>query len=152
MNNGRHATTGQTRHETRAPEETEAVARALAAELQPGAVIALHGQLGAGKTCFVRGLAEGLRAEGPVTSPTYTLVQEYAGPIPLNHIDLYRIRAPSEALGFGLDEIIEGGGVTAIEWAERIEALLPPESIHVCIEPGAAEEDRILTITRSPSC
>lgn len=143
---------GPTRHTTRGPEETEAVARALASELRPGAVIALHGDLGAGKTCFVRGLAEGLCAEGPVTSPTYTLVQEYAGPIPLFHIDLYRIRAPSEALGFGLDEYIEGGGVTAIEWAERIEGLLPPDRIHVRIEPGAAEDERILTISGRPSC
>ncbi len=152
MNVPAHPTGGMIRHVTSGPEETEAVARALADELRPGAVIALHGQLGAGKTCFVRGLAEGLRAAGPVTSPTYTLVQEYEGSMPLYHIDLYRIRTASEALGFGLDEYMEGGGVTAIEWAERAGALLPPSTIHVRIEPGATEEERILSLTRGPPC
>ena len=125
-------------------EETRRIARELAAHLAPGAVIALHGDLGAGKTCFIQGLAEGLGVTRHVHSPTFTIVCEHAGRIPLYHMDLYRIRTPDEALDLGLDEYLFGRGVCAIEWADRIETLLPPGTLHITLIPGAGEEDRTI--------
>ena len=116
-----------TREFTTASEaETGAVARQLAARLEPGSVILLSGDLGAGKTAFVRGLAEGLGVppEG-VSSPTFTLVQEYrGGRLPLWHVDLYRLNDPREIDDLGLDEVA-AGGVLAIEWAEKLPRPLP---------------------------
>ncbi len=109
------------------PEETAALGRSLAAELRPGDVLALAGDLGAGKTRFTQGLAAGLGVEGGVTSPTFTLVHEYpGGRLPLTHIDLYRLENPAEVLGIGLDDYLYGEGVTVIEWADKFEALMPP--------------------------
>jgi len=105
---------------TRSEAETVRLARTLAGRLAPGAVVLLYGNLGAGKTAFVRGLAEGLGASpDEVTSPTFTLIQEYAGPTPLFHVDLYRL-TPPEADDLGLDELMAGEGVVAIEWADRL--------------------------------
>ena len=108
-------------HTTQSEEETASVGRSLAASLQGGAVILLHGDLGAGKTAFVRGLAAGLGIDaGEVSSPTFTLVQEYrGGRLPLLHVDLYRLNDPREIDDLGLDEIA-AGGVLAIEWAEKL--------------------------------
>ena len=103
---------------TRSEAESSAAGERFAARLKPGEVVLLHGELGAGKTAFVRGLARGLGAPADeVSSPTFTIVQEYRGRIPLFHVDLYRI-APSEVADLGLDELA-AGGVLAIEWAER---------------------------------
>src|SRR5712671_7280058 len=106
---------------TQSEEETAAVGRELAATLSAGDVLLLYGDLGAGKTAFVRGLAEGLGvSRDQVSSPTFTLIQEYrGGRLPLFHVDLYRIDDPREIDDLGLDEIAEGG-VMAIEWAERL--------------------------------
>lgn len=123
--------------ETNSPEETWALAAELAAELGAGTVMALHGELGAGKTCFIQGLAAALGIDEPITSPTYTLIGEYEGRLPLHHIDLYRLSGPTEALGLGLEEYFDANGITAIEWAERAEGLLPPDLIHIRI---AADE------------
>lgn len=110
------------------PEETLNLGRALAAELRPGDVLALAGDLGAGKTHFTKGLAEGLGVEADVTSPTFTLVHEYpGGRLPLVHIDLYRLEEATEVLGIGLDDYLAGDGVTVIEWADKFEALMPPD-------------------------
>jgi tRNA threonylcarbamoyladenosine biosynthesis protein TsaE len=106
---------------SRSEADTRAVARALAADLKAGATVLLSGDLGAGKTAFVKGLAEGLGIDpGDVTSPTFTLVHEYrGGRVPLVHVDLYRLdRADLDDLG--LDADVAAGGVTAIEWAERL--------------------------------
>ncbi len=127
---------------THSPEETRALAADLAAQLKPGAVLALHGELGAGKTCFIQGIAQALQVDQPVSSPTYTLVNEYRGRLPLYHIDLYRLKNADDALNVGLDEYLEGDGVTAIEWAERAEAVLPERTIHVRLEHGSAENER----------
>jgi tRNA threonylcarbamoyladenosine biosynthesis protein TsaE len=107
-------------HITHGEAETMAVARELAERLSPGAVVLLYGDLGAGKTVFVRGLAEGLgvRPED-VSSPSFTLIQEYAGPTPLYHVDLYRL-TPADAEDLGLEELMAGDGVVAIEWADRL--------------------------------
>ena len=111
------------------PQETFELGRALAAELRPGAVLALAGDLGAGKTHFTKGLAEGLGVEADVTSPTFTLVHEYpGGRLPLVHIDLYRLEEPGEVLGIGLDDYLYGEGVTVIEWADKFETLMPEEA------------------------
>jgi tRNA threonylcarbamoyladenosine biosynthesis protein TsaE len=130
---------------TKSPEETKRLAAALAASLQPGTVIALHGDLGAGKTCFTQGLAAALGIDRPVSSPTFTLISEYQGRLKLNHIDLYRIRNVQEALNLGLDEYLHGQGVTVIEWAERVASILPERTIHVSMAPGPQPNERIIT-------
>ena len=119
------------------PEQTWAAAAALMESLEPGTVIALHGDLGAGKTCFIQGLAVAMGITDPITSPTYTLIGEYEGRMKLNHIDLYRLSNSVEALGIGLEEYLESDGITAIEWAERAEEILPESMLHVSIERGA---------------
>jgi len=107
-------------HTTHSEAETMAVARDLGRRLGPGAVVLLYGDLGAGKTAFVRGLAEGLGASpDEVSSPTFTLIQEYAGPTRLYHVDLYRLER-AEVDGLGLEELGDGQGIVAIEWADRL--------------------------------
>jgi tRNA threonylcarbamoyladenosine biosynthesis protein TsaE len=134
-------------YETRSVAETEAVAAELARTLTPGAAIALHGNLGAGKTQFVRGLLVGLGGNArTVSSPTYVLLNIYdTGRMPLFHLDAYRVSGPEdfEAIGFG--ELFEQGGVVVVEWADRVSELLPAGTIHVRIEP-IAEEARRITI------
>jgi tRNA threonylcarbamoyladenosine biosynthesis protein TsaE len=104
---------------TSSEEETTAAGERFASRLRPGDVVLLHGDLGAGKTAFVRGLATGLGAPpGDVSSPTFTLVQEYRGRLTLYHVDLYRLQ-PVEVGDLGLDELSEGNAVVAVEWAER---------------------------------
>jgi tRNA threonylcarbamoyladenosine biosynthesis protein TsaE len=129
---------------TKSPAETKRLAASLAASLKPGAVIALHGDLGAGKTCFAQGLAEALGIQRPVSSPTFTLISEYQGRLKLNHIDLYRIHNVQEALNLGIDEYLHGEGVTVIEWAERIAPILPEHTIHIRMETGAEPNERII--------
>ncbi len=131
---------------TQSPEETRKVAAGLAQNLRPGAVIALHGELGAGKTCFVQGLAEALGVTRTVNSPTYTLISEHHGRLQLNHIDFYRIHNANEALDVGLDEYLDGDGVTAIEWADRVDGLLPARTIYVHLQAGTTPDERIIII------
>ena len=135
-------------HHTNSPEETWALAAEIAEELRPGAVLALHGDLGAGKTCFIQGLAAALEIDEPITSPTYTLIGEYEGRLPLHHIDLYRLSGPEEALGLGLEEYFESEGITAIEWAERADGLLPPDLIHIRIDADTETGRRSFHIGR----
>jgi tRNA threonylcarbamoyladenosine biosynthesis protein TsaE len=120
-----------TLYETKTPEETWGVAEQLAAGLPVRAVLALHGELGAGKTCFVQGLARALGILRPITSPTFTLVQEYRGSRRLVHMDLYRIGSPDELLHLGFEDYLQEDGVLAIEWAERAGDLLPPDTRHL---------------------
>jgi|KBSMisStaDraftv2_1062788.scaffolds.fasta_scaffold824092_2 tRNA threonylcarbamoyladenosine biosynthesis protein TsaE len=104
---------------TGSEEETSAAGERFAVRLKPGDVVLLHGDLGAGKTAFVRGLAKGLGASPDgVSSPTFTLIQEYRAPVTLQHVDLYRLK-PSEVEGLGLEELTDGKAIVAIEWAER---------------------------------
>ena len=134
--------------QTNSPEETWALAARLADELIPGTVMALHGDLGAGKTCFVQGLAAALGIDEPITSPTYTLIGEYEGRLPLHHIDLYRISGPEEVLGLGIEEYFDANGITAIEWAERADGLLPPDLLHIQITTDEETEKRTFHIFR----
>ncbi len=107
-------------------EVAQAFGERWAADLKGGEVITLSGVLGAGKTQLVKGLARGLGYRGQVTSPTFTLVNEYVGGrLPVYHIDLYRIKTAEEAIAFGIEDYLPGAGVTVIEWPEKIEALLP---------------------------
>lgn len=111
---------------SKSAEETITHGQVIAATLRRGDVLALCGDLGAGKTHFVKGLTAGLGASAPVTSPTFTLIHEYlGGRLPLYHFDFYRLDDEDEALKIGLDEYLDGDGVCVIEWAEKFPALLP---------------------------
>lgn len=116
------------------PDETCEIARDLIQQLPCRAVIALHGELGSGKTCFVQGLALALEINQPVTSPTFTIVNEYTGSRSLFHIDLYRMNSPDEILAFGFEDYLEADGITAIEWAERAGSLIPGNATHIYFE------------------
>ena len=106
---------------TNSPEETERLAAAWAKLLRPGTVIAYRGDLGAGKTAFTRGLARGLGIVDPVTSPTYTIVNEYLdGRIPLFHFDMYRLHSADDLFDIGWDDYLERGGICAVEWSENV--------------------------------
>jgi len=128
------------------PESTTAAGERLGARLGAGDVVGLTGELGAGKTCFVQGLVRGLGVATPATSPTFVLVNEYRGRLPVHHVDLYRTQSLTELLDLGLEELLAGGGVTVVEWADRCEPLLPPRTIRVHIE-GVGEEPRQITIS-----
>lgn len=129
--------------------DTHKLARHLMKQLPGPQVLALHGDLGSGKTCFVQGLAAALGVARPVTSPTFTLVHEYQGTRPLVHVDLYRLRDSLDALMLGLEEYFDSGGITAIEWADRAEDIFPPRTIHISFETMAASHSRRITI-KSP--
>ncbi|MGD8426144.1 MAG: tRNA (adenosine(37)-N6)-threonylcarbamoyltransferase complex ATPase subunit type 1 TsaE [Balneolaceae bacterium] len=117
------------------PEETIAFGREFAEELLPGDVVCLHGDLGAGKTHFVKGVAEAFGIDrNEVQSPTFTLIHEYDTQTPLFHFDCYRMESPKEALEIGAEEYFYGNGVSIIEWPERIASLIPPEAIWISIE------------------
>jgi tRNA threonylcarbamoyladenosine biosynthesis protein TsaE len=127
---------------THSADETFAVAERLGRALKPGAFVLLHGDLGAGKTVFVRGLAAGLGADADaVTSPTFVLIQRYNGPIPLIHADLYRLDSAAAVEDLGLEEP-EHGAVVAIEWGERMPHR-PAGSITVTIEDAGGDSRRI---------
>ena len=127
--------------------ETEALGARLAAVLPPGSVVAYQGGLGMGKTAFTRGLASGLGYSGRVTSPTFTIVNEYeGGRLPLFHFDMYRL-ADSEALfDIGWEDYLDRGGVCAVEWSELVEDALPPDTVYVTMT-RCPEQDSWRTIT-----
>lgn len=128
---------------TTSASDTERVAAALAAELRAGDVLALHGELGGGKTCFVRGLARGLGVVGDVSSPTFTLMQTYPGRIPLYHLDAW-MQARGEAfLSDGGAEWLTGEGVAAVEWADRVQDWLPAERFEVSFGHLGGERRRL---------
>src|SRR5947209_15941067 len=120
---------------TRSDEETRAIEEALGRHLESGDVVCLTGPLGAGKTTLAQGIAHGLEVEDVVNSPTFTLVQEYAGRLPVYHLDVYRLSGPEEAADLALDEMLAAGGVVMIEWPERIAPALPADRLEVRLEP-----------------
>jgi len=136
---------------SRGPDHTRRIAGQLAAALPRRAVIALHGELGSGKTCFVQGIAAALGIRGPVTSPSFTLINEYRGLRPLTHVDLYRLTGPGEAAGIGLEEHLGADGLTVIEWAERAAGLLPDDTVHVYLAPLPHPSHRAITIRCQPA-
>lgn len=131
--------------ETATAEETEALGAQLAERLAPGDVIALTGDLGAGKTCFTQGVARGLGVRGRAVSPTFVLVNEYHGRLPVHHVDAYRTESLTELLDLGLEELFGGDGVTIVEWADKLAPLLPGRTIRVHID-GVGDEPRRITI------
>ena len=135
--------------ETHSPEETEKVGMALAEQLKAGTVLAYRGDLGAGKTAFTRGLARGLGATEPVTSPTYTIVNEYlSGRLPLFHFDMYRLRSADELFDIGWEDYLERGGVCAVEWSENVEDALE-NPVNVTIEKLGEDARRITVLGES---
>lgn len=133
---------------THSPEETEAIGRKIAAKLLPGDIIAYYGDLGAGKTAFTRGLAAGLGVTEQVTSPTYTIVNEYlSGRMPLFHFDMYRLDSADDLFDIGWEDYLARGGVCAVEWSEQVEDALPPESVRVSFQRRPEADDwRTITI------
>ena len=128
---------------THSPAETEKLGAALAKQLRPGTVIAYRGDLGAGKTAFTRGLAKGLGCDDCVTSPTYTIVNEYlSGRLPLFHFDMYRLRSADDLWDIGWEDYLDRGGVCAVEWSENVHEALE-DYILVNIEKIGDESRRI---------
>ena len=132
---------------THSPEETRALGRTLAQTLQGGAVVAFTGDLGAGKTAFVSGMAEGLGIEERVTSPTFTIVNEYeGGRLPLFHFDMYRLGSADELFHIGWEDYLARNGVCAVEWSENVDEALDGDTIRVDISRGEDDNTRIITI------
>ena len=132
---------------SRSEAETEALGERLAAVLTPGAVVAYRGGLGMGKTAFTRGLAKGLGYGGRVTSPTFTIVNEYeGGRLPLFHFDMYRLADADALFDIGWEDYLDRGGVCAVEWSEQVTEALPPDTIRVCFA-RCPEADNWRTIT-----
>ena len=130
---------------TNSPAETEAIGAALGKIIEPGTVIAYRGDLGAGKTAFTRGLAKGLGCIEIVTSPTYTIVNEYlGGRIPLFHFDMYRLRSSDDLFDIGWEDYLDRGGVCAVEWSENVDDAME-DAIYITIEK-LGEDARRITI------
>jgi tRNA threonylcarbamoyladenosine biosynthesis protein TsaE len=134
---------------THSPEETEAIGEKLGKHLSPGTVLAYRGDLGAGKTAFTRGLARGLGCREHVTSPTYTIVNEYlGGRLPLFHFDMYRLHSSDDLFDIGWDDYLERQGICAVEWSENVaEALEDPLVVTIC---KTGEESRKITLEGGP--
>lgn len=137
---------------TTSPQQTEALGAALAKLLPAGTLLALRGDLAAGKTCFVHGLAKGLGVEGQVSSPTFTLINEYRGETTLYHLDLYRLDSIREIIDLGLEEMFEDPeGICAVEWAERMESILPERRVDIQFEHVEGDARRIKMVAHGHS-
>lgn len=132
---------GKNRIETNSEEQTKSLAEKIATLLKPGDVLTLEGDLGAGKTTFTKGIATGLGISRTLSSPTFTIVKEYEGTIPLYHMDVYRLEGSDEDIGF--DEYFHGNGIAVVEWAQFIEDYLPLERLNITIN-YLDEESRII--------
>ncbi|MGH7323621.1 MAG: tRNA (adenosine(37)-N6)-threonylcarbamoyltransferase complex ATPase subunit type 1 TsaE [Candidatus Rokuibacteriota bacterium] len=130
---------------THSAEETEAAGEQLGRKLGAGDVVGLTGELGTGKTSFIRGLARGLGVGTPATSPTFVLVNEYQGRVPVHHVDVYRTESLTEVMDLGLPELFDEGGVTLVEWADKLGPLLPARTIRVHII-GVGDEPREIIV------
>jgi tRNA threonylcarbamoyladenosine biosynthesis protein TsaE len=121
--------------QTKSTSETVRIGKTIGSLLRPGDVVALVGELGTGKTQFIKGLAEGVGVGKPtyISSPSFTLINEYPGRVPFYHIDLFRLESEKEAEELGLEEYFQGEGITAIEWADKIPSLLPKENLWIHI-------------------
>lgn len=134
------------RLETHSSQVTQYMAEQLGVFLEPGDVVCLSGEMGAGKTTFTQGLCRGLGVREPVSSPTFSLVHEYAGRFPVWHLDTYRLRSSDELIDLSWDDLLSGRGVVIIEWPERIADALPEERLDIAIDYGAGDT-RVLTLT-----
>lgn len=131
---------------TRSVDETRSLGAALAAHLRPGDLLLLAGDLGSGKTALAQGVAAGLGVTEPVVSPSFTIVREYEARIPLAHVDVYRLDRVQELHDLGLDEIVDGGHVTLIEWGDAVAAALPGERLLVRLEAGSTDDERVVSL------
>ena len=127
--------------------ETNHEGEKLGQQLKPGTVVALYGELGAGKTAFTRGLASGLGIKENVSSPTFTIVNEYPGEVPLFQFDMYRLECEDELFDIGWDDYLDRGGICVVEWSEKVPGALPPDTIKVKIEATGTDTRRITTYT-----
>jgi len=127
---------------TTSVDDTRALAAGVASHAQAGDLIVLAGDLGAGKTAFTQGLAQGLGVEEAVTSPAFVLVRSYAGRLPLTHLDVYRLDHIQEVVDLGIAEIVDAGGVTVVEWGDVVTPALPADFLEVRLEQGDADDDR----------
>ncbi|MBE3591840.1 MAG: tRNA (adenosine(37)-N6)-threonylcarbamoyltransferase complex ATPase subunit type 1 TsaE [Thermoanaerobacter sp.] len=125
-------------------DETIALGEKLGRLLRSGDIILLYGELGSGKTVFTKGIAKGLEINGPITSPTFTLVNEHRGRISLYHFDLYRLDDYTALYDIGYEEYFYDEGVCAVEWPERLGPLLPKERLEVIIQKGEKEDERVI--------
>ena len=133
------------------PEETEHIGEMLGRRLRPGTVVAYRGGLGMGKTAFTRGLARGLGCAGRVTSPTFTIVNEYDGATPLFHFDMYRLGSADELFDIGWEDYLDRGGVCAVEWSENVPEAFDGSEIRVSIEK-CSDNARKITIEGASLC
>jgi len=135
---------------TSSPGETQDLAAALATLAQPGDIVLLAGDLGAGKTAFVQGFGRGLGVTEPITSPTFTLAQQYEGRLRVHHLDVYRLDQLGEVAELGLAELLDDGGVVLIEWGDAILPMLPNDYLEVrlayCEATGASDDDRRIVL------
>ncbi|MEN3315560.1 MAG: tRNA threonylcarbamoyladenosine biosynthesis protein TsaE [Acidimicrobiaceae bacterium] len=129
---------------TKSVDDTKALASAVSELVGPGDLIVLAGDLGAGKTAFTQGLAQGLGVTEPVTSPAFVLVRSYAGRLALAHIDVYRLDHLQEVFDLGISEIVDSGGVTVVEWGDVVTPALPADLLEVRLDQGDADDDRRL--------
>jgi tRNA threonylcarbamoyladenosine biosynthesis protein TsaE len=138
--------------ETRSADETRGLAAALADLARPGDLVLLSGDLGAGKTAFAQGFGRGLGVTEQITSPTFTLAQEYEGRLRLHHLDVYRIEQLADVAGLGLAELLDDGGVVLIEWGDAILPALPSDFLEVRLTFGPGDDDRHIALrTAGPS-
>ncbi len=136
---------------TSSPEETRKIGEALGRLLAPGDVVGLIGDLGAGKTVFAQGVALGIGAKGRVTSPTFTLIHEHMGRIPLYHVDVYRLRTPDDVESIGIEDYLYGDGAVVLEWADQVLSILPEDRLDIVIErPDRDGDDNVREISISP--
>lgn len=131
---------------TGSPAATHALGVRMGEHLGAGDVVELDGDLGAGKTLLTKGIAVGLGVDEPVTSPTFAIVQEYAGRLPVFHLDAYRLSSPAELVGVGFDDIVDAGGVVVIEWGERVAPALPERRLVVRLRAGDGDDARELEL------
>ena len=132
---------------THSPEETRALGARLARKLGPGSVVAFTGDLGAGKTAFISGMAKGLGIEEWVTSPTFTIVNEYeGGRLPLFHFDMYRLGSSEELFHIGWEDYLSRGGICAVEWSENVADAMEDDAVRVDIARGEEENSRVIRI------
>src|SRR5262245_23693657 len=138
--------TGRGRVVTRSPDETLAVAKAVGELLRPGDVVSLAGDLGTGKTVFARGVARALGVSDPVVSPSFTIVREYEGRVPVVHVDVYRIGTFQELHDLGFEEVVREDAVTLVEWGDAVDRMLPADRLEVRLAAGAGDDERVIEI------
>lgn len=132
---------------SRGPADTQVLAGTISEFVRSGDLLILSGELGAGKTAFTQGFGLALGVESQITSPTFVLIQSYDGRMPIHHVDAYRLEDLDEALDLGLPELLDGPGVTLIEWGNRIRAVLPKSLLDITITYGEGDNGRVIDIT-----